>query len=113
MAYKESNETLTVDINKEVYSAFQGQWKQRKQVRNAAAEAAIKLWTELTTEIQAQLMDESTTGNSLEVIVQQTIMERSRTLSGAAAATEDDAAAAKLAAKNRRSRSRSGSSKSA
>jgi len=76
MAYKENKETLSVDVDKDVFGAFQKQWKARKQYKNDAVEAAISLWIALPTEVQAKLLAKELDANSLVQLVQEIVDQR-------------------------------------
>ena len=77
MSNQEKNcETLSVDINPQIFAEFQSQWKTRGQVRNRAVQAALKLWIELPVEIQARLIDQKLDGLSFIELVQEIVDER-------------------------------------
>ena len=76
MAYKENKETLSVDIDKDVFAAFQKQWKARRHYKNDAAEAAISLWVALPIEAQAKLVAKEADANSLVQLVQEIVDQR-------------------------------------
>ena len=76
MAYKDTKETMSVDIDKDVYDAFQVQWKARRHYKNDAAEAAIRLWIDLPLEVQAHLIAKDLDANSLIALVREIVDER-------------------------------------
>jgi hypothetical protein len=59
MAYKKTEKTLAGDIPIELFDVFDKQTMERKQPKKAAISSAIKLWTELPSEIQAQILEQS------------------------------------------------------
>jgi len=76
MAYKDNRETLSADIDKTVYEKFQTQWKARRQQKNGAAEAAIRLWVDLPLEVQGRLLAADLDANGLVELVQEILDHR-------------------------------------
>ena len=61
MAYKENEKTLNVDLDKELFLAFEEQRVNRRQLKKGAAEWAIRTWLSLPAEIQATIIDNKPT----------------------------------------------------
>lgn len=56
MAYRKGTKNFYAEVESSVRTAFQKQWKKRKQSNNDATTAALKLWLSLPTEVQAMLI---------------------------------------------------------
>ena len=73
---EKSSETLSVDIDPEIFAQLQSQWKARGQIRNRAVQAAVKLWVGLPVDLQARLIDQSLDADNFIELVQQIVDER-------------------------------------
>lgn len=56
MAYKKGTKNFYAEVDAPVRIAFQKQWKRRNQGNNEATTAALKLWVNLPSEVQAMLI---------------------------------------------------------
>ena len=53
MAHRKNAKSFSAEVDLSVEKAFGRQWRQRKQMKNDATTAALRLWIKLPTEIQA------------------------------------------------------------